>query len=249
MAGVTKDQQNDGMHDAGAGVAAGLAGTAGALAIFGGSGTVAGLATGVGPPLAYAGWKLVQRAQAAREARMRDAMEYAAVVLGGLHILDERTANDEARAELLARVLVAAGRSTMRKKVRALAWVLVDGVQEDGSIDEAFALAAALDDLEAVHVLILKHMADIPVPPLDLRREKDEGVKPGGWETSEVARALAAYAMLAEQAMGVLERHGLVDGGGGVLYPGIVGPPIYRVAPLGVRCLFLLHDEGVQRER
>jgi hypothetical protein len=57
------------------------------------------------------------------------------------------------------------GRSTRESKVRALGRVLADGVREGGSIDEAFALAAAVDEFEAAHVLVLKYVQDTPVPP------------------------------------------------------------------------------------
>jgi hypothetical protein len=112
------------------------------------------------------------------------------------------------------------------------------------TLDEAFVLAAALDDLEAVHALVLRFMADTPVAPQELRREQN--VKPKGWETSELAEALPEYAVMVEQVVAVLARNGLIHAAGGIAYPGQVGSAVYSVAPLGERCLFLLHDDEVQ---
>jgi hypothetical protein len=110
MAAVTDDEQSSGVSDAAAGVAAGALGTAGALTTFGSSGALAALAAGVGPPALVLGWKLAGLALLRRQQRPQQVIEVAAQCLGGLNILEERTANYDDRLELLMRVLEAAGR-------------------------------------------------------------------------------------------------------------------------------------------
>ena len=48
----------------------------------------------------------------------------------------------------------------MPEKIRALARVLADGLQDDGDVDEATVLALALADLEGSHVRVLQCMEE-----------------------------------------------------------------------------------------
>jgi hypothetical protein len=70
--------------------------------------------------------------------------------------------------------------------------------------------------------------------------------RPGHLPAAAPASPVAPEAMV-EQVVAVLHRHGLIHAGGGVTYPGAVGSAIYRLAALGAYCLFLLHDDEVQR--
>lgn len=238
-------EQPDGIADAGLGVMAGALGSTAAVALLG-TGTAGAIVGGVAPPALVLGVKAYGWAVARRQRQAGHAMEVAATCLGGLNILEERLASHDERVELLARVLEAAGRSNLDAKVRALGRVLADGVRDGGNVDEAFALAAALGDLDAVHVLVLTFLADNPIPSVEVRRRKEENVEPQGWERSELVDALPEYASLAVQVVAVLARHGLISDVRGLTW-GTVGPAVYRLAPLGMRCLFLLHDDEVQR--
>lgn len=63
--------------------------------------------------------------------------------------LEQRALSDPSRAELFARIISAAGRTPLEDKLRALGRVLAAGLDPAGQVDEAFALAAALDNMEA----------------------------------------------------------------------------------------------------
>ena len=217
--------------------------TAGLLA--GGAGVVANAA--IGPfgalvaPAALLARKRWQRAVRRRELAATEALEVAAELVGGLKILEERTEHDDRRLELLARVIEAAGRTTLKSKIRALGRVLAEGLgEEEGAVDEAMELAAALNDLEALHVEVLDRMDKVPTPPESLRRQPDVAAQ--GWELSELSAALPHLGVL-DSLLSTLSGHGLVIGLGGVTYPGNVGPPVWRITPLGQRCLFLLDPE------
>jgi hypothetical protein len=172
-------------------------------------------------------------------------MEVAATCLGGLDILEERVAGHDERVELLARVLEAAGRSTLEAKVRALGRVLADGLREGELLDEAFMLAAALDELEAAHILVLQFIAAAHPPSETGDGSKQPATR--GWETDALVQELPDIAVVVEPAVAVLARHGLLSASGGRNFPGHVGPAIYRISPLGTRCLFLLRDDEVQQ--
>jgi hypothetical protein len=207
------------------------------------NGVVGSVAGAVLPPSLVLGMELYDRGMARRRQRASRAIEIAATCLGGLDILEERTANYDERVELLMRVLEAAGRTPLDAKVRALGRVLAEGVSGDGSIDQAFAMAAALDDMEASHVAALHHLAHVPTPPPKLRINPD--FEEQGWQVRQLAAALPDLARNIDGVAAVLIRHGLMRAGGGVLYQNNAGPAVYRVAWLGLRCLFLLGDDEV----
>jgi hypothetical protein len=238
-----EEQADKGVVDAQLGLTAGALGASAAVALFG-TGTVGAIVGGAAGPALVLGAKLYARRLVRQQQQIKEVVDVAATCLGGLDILEERASRYDERLELLTRVLRAAGRSTLKAKVHALGRILADGVTDGQSIDEAFALAAALDDLEAVHVLVLKYLDENPSPPEELsRRERAESP---GWEARQLVEALPDAASMVEPVVSVLTRHGLLNAGGGVNYPGHVGPAVYRVAPLGARCLFLLHDDEVQ---
>jgi hypothetical protein len=124
--------------------------------------------------------------------------------------------------------------------------VLADGVAKGGALDEAFILASALADLEAAHDLVLQFMAT-PEPPSEAA-DGPTPAGPRGWEVDDLVQELPDVAAVVGPVVAVLARHGLVSADGGQNFPGHVGPAIYRLAPLGARCLFLLHDDEVQRQ-
>ena len=243
------EEDDRGVRDAGVDLGANVLGTAGALAVFGsGGGIIPALATAAMPPALVLTLKLGALAMQRRQQRQQQVIEVAAEHLGGLEVLnqifDEQIPHHDERLELLGRVLEAAGRSTMPAKVQALGRVLADGLRDDAQLHEAFALAAGLEDMEGVHVQLLQYLADHPRPPEAIRGLDSPG--PLGWEVRELQQVEPEVASLVEPIVAVLNRHGLVSPSGGLAFAGSGGPPLYSVAPLGERCLWLLHDDEVQ---
>lgn len=117
-------------------------------------------------------------------------------------------------------------------------------MREGGDTDKAFALAAALNDMEGVHAQLLQYIADHPQPPESIRTRQPG---PDGREVRELQQVQPDVADLVEPVIAVLARHGLLSASGGRTFPGRTGPALYRLSPLGETCLFLLRDPDMQR--
>ncbi|SDG82389.1 hypothetical protein [Pseudonocardia oroxyli] len=236
------EESNKGVEDARLDVAVGaIALAAGFAAAPLGPGAVA--VAGATAPAMKLSARLVKRARSRRKGRRAWALERAAEILDtGIDIFDERTAEDAVRLELLARVLEAAERTPLDQKVIALARVLADGFRDGGSGHEALVLAAALADLEAPHVIVLRHLAAYPLPPKELWKP-EASEDPIGWEAWQLARAAPQVEDLLDGLLSVLSGHGLVRRLGDSTWAGLVAMTQYRVTPLGQRCLLLLGQE------
>jgi hypothetical protein len=232
-----KDDQGDDVTNAVLQLLTTGAGSAGALAVLGtgAAGTIVGA---VAPAALALSVKLGQRA--AEWCRLREGrvVELAAASMGGLDIFENRLQDPE-RLELYSRVIKAAGRSTFEAKLRALAKVLADGVMDGGSVYEAMVLVPVIEDLEAPHVLLLRHLDATPMPAEEFRRPSCQGQEPEGWELHDLEQAVPVSAGVIGTLVAVLVRHGLIrDAGGGTWNS--LGPAVYQIAPLGERCLLLL---------
>jgi hypothetical protein len=79
----------------------------------------------------------------------------------------DAAASDETYEELLARALTAAQDTAMREKRRALGRALANAVDETGTrLDDEIAYVRLLDDLDPIHVRVLRIMSHRP-PHLD----------------------------------------------------------------------------------
>ena len=158
-----------------------------------------------------------------------------------MDIFEERVLEYDCRLELFTRVVQAAAHSNLEEKIAALGLVLAQGLSEDGDFDEAFALAGALADIEAPHILVLEKIDKTPVPPVEVRRSAE--VQPIGWESTEIAEAVPEVASVVDNVVAALSRHGLTRDRGRANFPSTVGPAIWSITDLGRRCLFLI-DKG-----
>lgn len=208
-----------------------------------GAGVATTVAGGITPPIISALVRMTQAVIRRRQNSAATTLNTAAEWVGGLDILEERVYSHDERVELLARVLDAAARTTTpREKFRALSRVLVEGIQDDADIGEAFILAAALADIEAHHVEVLRYINEQPTPPPEFRPGYDH--KPIGWEPDYLAKALPELAGILAGLIAVLIRHGLLKQLGGTTYPGATGPAMLTISRLGHRVLFLLSEEA-----
>lgn len=214
--------------------------TGGSLAGYAVGGLEGALIGGATPAAVNLALHAGNAAVAARITRGSRALDTAASELGvSLDELADRASADPAHLELLARVLEASGRTPLADKVDALGRVLARGLDPEGKIDEALFLAAALHDVEAPHILALKHLCSQP-PSVVALHEED-------------FRELFANADLVLSAvLQQLLRHGLVevvgiDGGGagvGFADPDDGGGFVYACTALGRQCLDLLRSGG-----
>lgn len=173
-----------------------------------------------------------------RQNRADRALITAAEAIDGLDILEERLRNYDERVELLGRVLEAAARTPLEKKIRALSRVLVDGLQDDADMGEAFMLADALADMEEPHVLLLERIHEEPIAPAETRTNQN-----WGWDINDISQATRELNPTLNGILAVLARHGLLEDKGRVTYPGGVGPAVWTISQLGRRAVFLLSHE------
>lgn len=150
--------------------------------------------------------------------------EAAELVTGGLDVLEERAKSTDERIELTAKVLEAAARTTMPAKIHGLAEVLVDGLTDDGDVNEATVLALALRDLEGSHVRVLHVMAG-PAPE-DL------------WTLNAVREQ--SRVQVFDAVLAVLVRHGLVTDLHDHNTWAMIEANRWRLTEVGHRCLALL---------
>jgi len=209
-------------------------------------GTMAGA---VLAPAAALAWDIDRAARARRLQRAATALIVSAEESGvGIEDLEERSRRDPETAELLARVIQVAADARMAEKVSALGRLLGRTVINQVKFDEAFLLAAALEDLEAPHVRLLALV---------------NGARETEWYSSGLGRvgslehfAGAAGGSLVLPALAAaLVRHGLIEmaeGAAGLnrrlqliaaMEAFDSGPPVkdqWATTGLGHRCLTLV---------
>jgi hypothetical protein len=161
--------------------------------------TVSGLLVGIG-----------MQVDAKRRAQAEQVLAEAAEEIGSRERLAFLANGDPARLELLARIVEASARTTMADKIHALARALAQGLQGD-TVDEALIVAGALADLEAPHMGLLLAIARPPQGAGHLRRI--------GWTEYDVAQHVPGSAAVARSLISTLERHALIERGGGTQGP------------------------------
>ncbi len=124
----------------------------------------------------------------------------------------QQLVGDEQHQELLARVLAIAQDSAQRDKRRALSRILANAADETGTkVDNQFATARVIADLDPVHVRLLRIMS--LTPPHLIRWATDHGVDPQTarrWYPWSIAAADPGLSEAVWGALQVLERNSLV---------------------------------------
>lgn len=145
-----------------AGAAMGLAGPAGAMA-------GAAMTPVIERALHYLSDRFFQqRAMYAAETLADAASEASATSESDFEDFVQKLVGDEQHQELLARVLVIAQDSAMRDKRRALSRVLANAANETGTkVDNHFAVARTIADLDPVHIRLLRVMSLTPAHLLE----------------------------------------------------------------------------------
>jgi hypothetical protein len=155
-------------------------------------------------PAAALAWEVDR---AARNRRLhRAATALVVSTEGGIPIaeLEERSQRDPDTAELLARVVQVAADARMAEKVSAMGRLLRQAIVDQTRFDEAFLLAAALEDLEAPHVKLLA---------LVNGALGTEWNRPGSGRVSSLEHlaSRAGEALVLPAVAAALVRHGLIE--------------------------------------
>jgi hypothetical protein len=205
------------------------------------TGTALGLFVG-GPDGAIAGaaaapylLAFIQIAGDARRQRIGSAEHLLAVTGDDLgkspDELREIVVSDPRLLELAARVIEAAGRTTMEDKLQALSRVLANGLRDDAAIDEAVFVADALSAMEPPHVLVLR--------TIDRSLPEPASGEPG-WSTHWLLLEYPMYEKVLASVLRALERHGLITDLALGTWGAAEGHAYYAVTGLGTSVLELL---------
>ena len=216
----------------------------GAAAGTGWVGTAAGAL--VSPALMFVR-SVVNRVRDTQDSRAERAIETAASIVGGLDVMDRWTATDQVRLALLAEVIEAAARTPLEIKIQALAEVLAEGLQVDGKAHESRIVAAALADIEAPHIDLLRFLQDRPLPPEEPIVSDQSTLTPLGWDAEQLRGALPHLALILDGLIAVLAGHGLIKNQGGKTWATVGASSQFAITDLGRRCLFRLRfgtDDG-----
>jgi hypothetical protein len=118
--------------------------------------------------------------------------------------LEQLVQQTTAQTSLTARILAAAARTPLEQKLPALARVLANGLDGSTTVDVAFLLAAALDDIEAPHIHVLTAIRDEKPPPDEVSALSD------GWADWMLANRFPGYRAVLPVLTNTLSRHGLI---------------------------------------
>lgn len=245
---MTGEVGDDGSRDLAVRAVAGATGAGVGLAVAGPAGALAGAA--LTPVLERAllyldGRFFRRRTVYAAETLADAAAEAGATTEEDFEEFINRLVGDEQHEELLARVLAIAQDSAMRDKRRALSRILASAADETGTkVDNQFATARVIADLDPAHVRLLRIMS--LTPPHLVRWATDHGVDPQTarrWYPWSISAADPGLSEAVWGALQVLERNSLVwkvgenhtPGGGGI-------EPEYEITDYGDYLLGLLTD-------
>ena len=129
---------------------------------------------------------------------------------GDIDGLEARIGEDPARL-LLAGTAVDAGCHTIHAdKIRALGRALAAGVADDALVDAQMLVVAALADMEAPHIKVLRHIAEEHTPKMQ-RRPAESRPRTPTWPLKALETALPEAEALLLPILATLERHAAVD--------------------------------------
>ncbi len=117
--------------------------------------------------------------------------------------LEARSAEADDRLLLAGAAIDAGTRTANDDKLRALGRALAAGVCDDALVDPERLAVAALDDMEAPHVKVLRHIAE-ESPNFTRGRTP-------GWAERDLAKAMPEVALVLSPVLATLERHALVE--------------------------------------
>lgn len=140
---------------------------------------------------------------------------------GGERVLEEATAagvpldqlealvgEDVGRLMLAGAAIDAGTRTAYPDKLRALGRALAAGVSDVALVDPERLAVAALDDMEAPHVKVLRHIAEEEPPKSPSRARLSWSV---GWSGEALARDLPEVAPVLAPILATLQRHALIE--------------------------------------
>jgi hypothetical protein len=128
--------------------------------------------------------------------------------------LEERVGASDERLMLPGAAIDAGTRTVNPDKIRALGRALAAGVTDDALVDPELLAVAALADMEAPRVKVLRHIAE-EFPHRKVTREELQEFlaqrRQPQWSRRDLTSALPEVALVIEPVVGTLIRHGLVE--------------------------------------
>lgn len=120
--------------------------------------------------------------------------------------IESRIEGDPKRLQLTAMALSAGMMTTDDDKLHALARSLAAGVGDDAHVDPEMLAIAALTDMEAPHIKVLRHLA------AEARRDPlSERVWHRSWSAIALRRELPEVAVVLAPVLATLQRHALIE--------------------------------------
>jgi hypothetical protein len=194
-----------------------------------------------------AGIKPAVELLAVREARgVRNLQELMKAITDSTGIPPEDLAtwvrSEEGRFALVTRAFQSAYDTLSDQKVRALAAVLRENIDDDAKLDVAGVIIAALRDVESPHIRVLDAMIRGPRCP----RETEDQYPPGVWGLYGLRIRFKNLSPGLTSIMAVLEREAMVFGKGLAGTDPLTGQsdPVWSATDFGRSCHhYLIHAE------
>lgn len=181
------------------------------------AGTSAGAVAAAAAPLitkafSSLGQRHIAQAQRGGESVLEEAVEASGMSADQL----AAAAADSPERLLLAGTALEAGTRTVNAdKWRALGRSLANGLTDDALVDPELLIVAALADIEAPHIKVLRHVAEEWPPVWTLAGPQSftrEAAQPGEpvWSAKDLGAALPELGIVLEPVIATLIRHGLL---------------------------------------
>lgn len=180
-------------------------------------GTTAGAVAAAASPLVTKIFGTIGQRHVAQSQRSGEAVLESALDASDLtpEQLEAATAGSAERLLLAGSALAAGTRTVNADKLRALGRALANGLKDDALVDPEMLVVAALADLEAPHVKVLRHVAEEwpPIWTIGGRRSRGGGpAEPGqpAWSAKDLGAEMPETSRVLEPVLATLLRHGLL---------------------------------------
>jgi hypothetical protein len=181
------------------------------------AGTTAGAVAAAASPLVTKIFATIGQRHVAQAQRSGEAVLEAALYASDLtpEQLEAAAAESAERLLLAGSALEAGTRTVNADKLRALGRALANGIKDDALVDPEMLAVAALADMEAPHVKVLRHVAEEWPPIWSMGGRRPRGgqrPQPGqpAWSAKDLQAELPETSRVLDPVLATLLRHGLL---------------------------------------